>query len=188
MTIIKIGGLINEGGPTDPNKFNSEQIQAAKETMIKAKPQIRNFWSNQNDAINDFVNGNVWATYTWPDGYYKIKNHKKMEGVDVRYMWPKEGRLAWVCGFVLNSQSERPGRSTLAVAAANTPEVGAWLIDDYQYTSAQQNGVVDLVQNKDLITEFSIDDPTAFAPPRAWFEAPLPRQAYAEAGAEVKAA
>ena len=51
-------------------------------------------------------------------------------------MWPKEGRLAWVCGFVLNSQSERPGRSTLAVAAANTPEVGAWLIDDYQYTSA----------------------------------------------------
>jgi spermidine/putrescine-binding protein len=188
VTIIKIGALINEGA-IDPNVLTTEQIQAAKETMIQAKPQIRNFWGNQNDAINDFVNGNVWATYTWPDGYYKIKNHPKMKDVEVKYMWPKEGRLGWVCGFVINSASERPGRSTLAVAAANTPEVGAWLTDAFQYTSAQQDGVQELIKNKDLITEFSLDDPTAFAPPRAWFETPLEnRKEYVDAGTEVKAA
>ena len=33
---------------------------------------------------------------------------------------------------------------------------------------------MELIKNKDLIKEFSLDDPTAFAPPRAWFEAPLP--------------
>ena len=188
MTIIKIGALINEGA-IDPNVLTTEQIQAAKETMIQAKPQIRNFWGNQNDAINDFVNGNVWATYTWPDGYYKIKNHPKMKDVEVKYMWPKEGRLGWVCGFVINSASERPGRSTLAVAAANTPEVGAWLTDAFQYTSAQQDGVQELIKNKELITEFSLDDPTAFSPPRAWFETPLEnRKEYVDAGTEVKAA
>jgi hypothetical protein len=112
-----------------------------------------------------------------------------MAGVDVRYMSPKEGRLAWVCGFVLHSQATQPGRATVAVAGATTPPVGALLTDVYQYTSAQQNGVADLIENRELIEAFSINDPTAFAPPRAWFEAPLPnRKEYVDAAAEVKAA
>lgn len=188
VAIIKIGALINEGA-INPNKLTSEQIQAAKETMIKAKPQIRTFWSSQADTINDFVNGNLWATYTWPDGYWKIKNHEKMKGIDVRYMWPKEGRLAWVCGLVLHAQAKHPGRATLAVAATNTPEAGAALTDIYQYGSCQQKGVTELIQNKELIEAFSLNDPTAFAPPRAWFEEPLPnRKEYVDAAAEVKAA
>jgi spermidine/putrescine-binding protein len=189
VTIIKIGALINAGEPIDPNKLTSEQIQAAKETMIEAKPNIRTFWSNNQDNINDFINGNLWATYMWPDGFWQAKNHEKLKGVEVRYMWPKEGRLAWVCGFVLHANTERPGRATLAVAAADTPEAGAALTDNFQYGSAQQQGVQELIKNKALIETFSLNDPAAFAPPRAWFEAPLPnRQEYAEAGEEVKAA
>ena len=46
----------------------------------------------------------------WPDGYYQAKT-RKLKDVDVRYMWPKEGRLAWVCGFVLHANTERPGRA-----------------------------------------------------------------------------
>jgi spermidine/putrescine transport system substrate-binding protein len=189
VAIIKIGALINAGEPINPNKLTTEQIQAAKETMIKAKPQIRTFWSSQSDTVNDFVNGNLWATYTWPDGYWNIKNHEKMKDVEIRYMWPKEGRLAWVCGLVLHAQAAHPGRATLAVASANTPAAGAALTDIYQYGSAQQNGVQELIQDKALISAFSLDDPTAFAPPRAWFEEYLPnRKEYVDAAAEVKAA
>jgi len=189
VTIIKIGALINAGEPIDPNKLDSDQIAAAKETMIKAKPQIRNFWSGNQDNINDFINGNVWATYMWPDGYLQALRHEKLQGVDVRYMWPKEGRLAWVCGFVLHANTERPGRATLAIAAANTPQAAASLTDVFAYGSAQQAGVTDLIKDKELISIFSLDDPSAFAPPRAWFEQPLPnRQEYSEAGEAVKAA
>ena len=187
VTIIKIGALINEG-PIDVNALNSDQIQAAKETMIKAKPQIRNFWSGNQDNINDFINGNVWATYVWPDGYLQALRHEKLKDVEVRYMWPKEGRLAWVCGFVLHSATERPGRSTLAVAAANAPSAAASLTDVFAYGGAQQNGVLDLIKDKELISIFSLDDPSAFEPPRTWFERFLPnRQEYAEAGEAVKA-
>ena len=66
VTIIKIGGLINEGGRLTRTSSTTEQIQAAKETMIQAKPKIRNFWSSQNDTINDFVNGNVWRRTPGP--------------------------------------------------------------------------------------------------------------------------
>lgn len=189
VAIIKIGHLINTGKPVDPNILTTDEIQAAKETMIRAKPQIRNFWNSQTDTVNDFVAGNVWATYTWPDGYYKIKTHASMKDVDVRYMWPKEGRLAWVCGFVLSSATKQPGRAHAAVAAANTPAVAAWLTDAFQYGGAQQQGVLDLIQNKDLITAFSLDDPTAFESPRAWFEKPLAnRKEFVDAATEVKAA
>jgi spermidine/putrescine transport system substrate-binding protein len=188
VTIIKIGALINEGA-IDPNKLTTEQIQAAKETMIKVKPNLRNFWDNNQANIDDFINGNLWATYMWPDGYYQALNAPKLKDVEVRYMWPKEGRLAWVCGFVLHSQSERPGRSTLVVAAANTPAASAALTDNWQYGGAQTAGVQELIQNKELISLMSLDDPTAFAPPRAWFQAPLPnRKEYVDAAAEVKAA
>jgi hypothetical protein len=38
------------------------------------------------------------------------------------------------------------------------------------------------------VTAFGLNDPSAFAPPKAWFEAPLPnRAAYVKAGQEVKA-
>ncbi len=188
VTLIKIGALINEGA-INPNHLTSEQIAASKETMIAAKPNIRNFWDNNQGNIDDFINGNVWATYMWPDGYLQAIRHEKLKDVEVRYMWPTEGRLAWVCGFVLGANTERPGRTSLAIAAANTPAAGAALTDNFAYGSAQQNGVQELIKDTELIEIFSLNDPSAFAAPRAWFEEPLPnRQEYAEAGEAVKAA
>jgi spermidine/putrescine transport system substrate-binding protein len=188
VSIIKIGHLINAGAPVDPNVLTSEEIAAAAETMKKVAPNLRNFWASQTDTVNDFVNGNIDMTYTWPDGYWNIKNHPKMKGVPIEYMKPKEGRLAWVCGLVLGANSKVPGRATSAVAAANDPKVAAWLTDAYQYASAQQDGVAALVQSKEIVTAFGLDDPTAFAPPQAWFEAPLPNRAeYVKAGQDVKA-
>jgi spermidine/putrescine-binding protein len=167
----------------------TEQIAAAKETALKVKPNLRNYWTSQTDTVNDFVNGNLDATYTWPDGYWKIKNHPKMKGRNIKYMQPTQGRLAWVCGMVLSAATKQPGRATMAMAATNTPAAGAGLTDFFQYASAQQNGVMDLIQDKALISAFDIDKPEAWAPPKAWFEAPLPNyKDFVSAGEEVKSA
>jgi spermidine/putrescine-binding protein len=189
---IKIGHLINcsQAGeaPTDPNVLTSEQIAAAKETALKVKPNLRNYWTSQTDTVNDFINGNLLATYTWPDGYWKIKNDPKMKDRNIKYMQPVEGRLAWVCGMVLSSTTKQPGRASLAMAATNTPAAGAALTDTFQYASAQQNGVRELIKDQALISAFDIDKPEAWEPPNAWFEAPLPNyKEYITAGQEVKA-
>jgi len=188
VSIIKIGHLINVGKPVNPNVLTQDEINAAADTMKQIAPNLRNFWGSETDTVNDFVNGNIDMTYTWPDGYWRIKTDPKMKGVPIEYLQPKEGRLAWVCGLVLGANTKQPGRATSAVAAANTPKTAAWLTDAYQYASAQQNGVAALVQNKAIVTAFGLNDPSAFAPPKAWFEAPLPnRAAYVKAGQEVKA-
>ena len=134
VTIIKIGALINAGGPIDPNELTTEQIEAAKETMIKAKPQIRNFWSNNQDNINDFINGNVWATYMWPDGYLQAHSPREAEGRRSS-LHVAEGGPARL-GVRLRPRTrprEQPGRATLAVAAANTPKAAASLTDVFAY-------------------------------------------------------
>jgi len=186
-SIIGVSHMMNEGA-VDPNVLTTEQIAAAKETALKWKPNLRNYWTSQTDTINDFVNGNLLATYTWPDGYWRIKNHPKMKDRNIKFMQPKEGRLAWVCGMVLGSATKQPGRATMAIAAANTPQAGASLTDIYQYSSAQQAGVMDLIQDKALISAFEIDNPSAWEPPKAWFEHAIPnyREVIA-AGEEVKA-
>jgi hypothetical protein len=74
------------------------------------------------------------------------------------------------------------------MASANTPAAGAALTDYFQYASAQQKDVSELIQDKELVKAFSIDDPSAWAAPRTWFEAPLPNyKAVIDAGEEVKA-
>ncbi len=109
VSIIKIGHLINAGKPVDPNKLTQDEINAAADTMKQIAPNLRNFWGSQTDTVNDFVNGNIDITYTWPDGYWKIKTHPKMKGVPIEYLQPKEGRLAWVCGLVLGANTKVPG-------------------------------------------------------------------------------
>ncbi len=185
-SIIGISHQMNEGA-VDPNVMDSAQVEAAKATALQWKQNMRNFWSSQQDAINDFINGNLVATYTWPDGYWTIKNHPKMKGRNIKYMQPREGRGAWVCGTVLIAGSERPGRTMMAMASLNTPQAAANLTDIYQYSSAQQKGVAELIQDKEIVKAFGIDDPTQWEPPRTWFEAPLPNFVEVRnAGEEVK--
>ena len=185
--VIEIAHLANE--TSDPINLTIEQIAAAKDTALKIKDNLRNYWTAQTETVNDFINGNLLVTSTWPDGYWKIKNHPKMKGRNIKYMQPVEGRLAWVCGMVLSAATKQPGRASMAMASADTPVVGAALTDIFQYASGQQNGVMDLIKDKALVKAFSIDDPTAWAPPKAWFEAPLPNyKDFVSAGEEVKSA
>ena len=170
--VIEAGHMMNEPG-TDPTNITIDQINAAQETALKFKANIRNYWTSQTDAVNDFVNGNVVVTYTWPDGFWKIKNHPKMKGRNIKYMQPIEGRLVWICGMVLNAASTQPGRALLAMASASTPQAAAHLTDDFQYASAQKQGVAELIKDTALIKVFGLDNPAAWEPPMAWAEKPL---------------
>lgn len=188
LGIILTSFQMNEGN-VDPYVISTEQIAAAKETAFKWKANLRNYWTAENDTIDDFVNGNLVATYTWPGGYWRIKNHPKMKGRNIKFMQPLEGRTVWVCGMVLTKTAKRPGRAMLAMASANRPQVAADLTDLYQYAAAQQEGVDQLIKNRELIEAFQLDQPDAWKPPLAWPDRPLPNQREVQvAGEEVKSA
>lgn len=183
--VIEYAALANRGAK-DPTDLTIEEIAAAKETALLMKQNVRTYWTSQNDTVNDFINGNILITATWPDGYWKIKTHPKMKDRNIQYMQPIEGRLTWICGMVLSAATKQPGRSMLAMAAANTPAAGAAVTDNYQYASGQKAGVSELIENKELITAFGLDDPALWEPPMAWPQkAVAPYKEYIAAGTEV---
>ena len=186
--VIEYAALANRGAK-EPTVLTIEEIAAAKDTALAMKANVRNYWTSQTDVVNDFVNGNLLMATTWPDGYWKIKNHPKMKGRNIKYMQPVEGRLAWICGMVLSAASQRPGRAMTAMAAANTPAAGAALTDNFQYASAQKEGVAELIQDKALISAFGLDDPSLWEAPKAWPQKVVePYKEYIAAGQEVLAA
>ena len=183
--VIEYAALANRGAK-DPMVLTTEEIAAAKETAMQMKQNVRSYWTSQTDTVNDFINGNLLITATWPDGYWKIKTHPKMKGRNIKYLQPVEGRLTWICGMVLSSSTQQPGRAMTAMAAANTPAAGAALTDNFQYASGQKAGVEELIQNKELITAFGLDDATLWEPPKAWSQVAVqPYKEYIAAGQEV---
>jgi spermidine/putrescine transport system substrate-binding protein len=187
VDIIQVGGLIN--GVSDPNKMSSEEIEAAKQTMLKAKKNIRTFWTNQTEAVQEMVAGNLDITYGWPDAWYNVK--AGLPNADVQYLDPVEGRLAWVCGYVLMKDTPRAGLAHQFVSSIPTPENALALMDNYYYGAAGGGSpeVLAQVQEKSLVKTFGLDDlETALAPPKTWLLQYLPNRAdYVKAAEEVKA-
>ena len=94
--------------------------------------------------------------------------------------------MIWVCGTVLHSASKQPGRAMTAMASVDSAEAAAALTNAFGYASAQKQGVEPLIKEKDLITLFGLDDPTLWAPPKAWIQKQVqPFKEYIAAGQEV---
>jgi spermidine/putrescine transport system substrate-binding protein len=187
VDIIQVGGLIN--GVSDPNRMSSEEIEAAKQTMMKAKKNIRVFWNVQSDAVAELVAGNLDITYGWQDAWVNAKD--ELPDADVQYMQPVEGRLAWVCGYVLMKDTPRPGLAHEFVKCIPTAENALALINDYYYGAAGAStpGVLEKVDRQELIDALGIADlEAALAAPKTWVLQYIPNRAeYVKAAEEVKA-
>jgi spermidine/putrescine-binding protein len=187
-TIIKIGGLIN--GVADPNKMTSDEIEASKNTMLEIRPNLRNFWGSEPDTIKDFAEGNIWVTYGWPGTFVQIRDDPKMKGVPIEYMQPDEGRLGWVCAYVLHADSKMPAVAHEMMKTAISPKASAALINLYAYGAAGGGEeTIALITDQSKVKAFGLDDPKALDPPKVWAETWLPnRTEYVKAAEEVKAA
>jgi spermidine/putrescine-binding protein len=179
-----IWGYVN--GVADPWAMTDDEIKEGRDFLISKKGLVRNFWSSQTDFDADFAAGNVWIGYAWGGSYTAAKK----AGLDVVYSRPKEGRLAWNCGFVLLKDSDEVAHAHKYVDAWASPASAEWIIENYAYGHA--NTKVDLAKiDPDLVKVFSLDDPKGTQEPNAHYAKPVSterRRVYAKAWDEVKAA
>ena len=179
-----IWGYVN--GVDDPWNMSEEELDEAKEFLISKKDLCRNFWSSQTDLDNDIAAGNVWIAYAWGGSYTAAKK----AGLDVVYSDPKEGRLAWNCGFVLMKDTKNYNHAHKFVDAWSSKESAQWIIPNYAYGHA--NTAVDLEKvDPELVKVFRLDNPEGRQEPNAHYARPVPtpvRAAYASRWDEVKAA
>jgi spermidine/putrescine transport system substrate-binding protein len=182
MENLTIVGYVR--GFENPWDMTDDELEEAKSFLISKKKVVRTLWATSTDLYNDFGSGNVWIAYAWPDNYVDAKS----KGLDVVYPEPTEGRLSWVCGFVLAKDTESYRHAHAFVDAWSSARTGRWLLDNYYYGHA--NTTVDLEGiDPSLVESFHLGDPSALEEPKAHIDRYVPRrQVYNQVWEEVKAA
>ena len=135
------------GGAKDPFNMTDAEVEVTGDLLRKQLPLLRYYWTSPTDIENAMAAGELVATSSWNDSYTALKG----EGIDVRYMNPKEGAMTWVCGFCLMSAADpaKLEKSYDVIDAFLSPESGVVTIMDEGYGHANQRAF-DLVSDEDL--------------------------------------
>ena len=135
------------GGAKDPFNMTDAEVEVTGDLLRKQLPLLRYYWTSPTDIENAMAAGELVATSSWNDSYTALKG----EGIDVKYMNPKEGAMTWVCGFCLMSAAdpEKLEKSYDVIDAFLSPESGVVTIMDEGYGHANVRAF-DLVADEDL--------------------------------------
>ena len=129
-----VAGYVN--GVDDPWNMDDGELEDMKKFLISKKHVVRNFWASQTDLDADLKAGNIWIAYAWAGSYVAAKD----AGHEVTYMEPKEGRLSWVCGFVLIKDSPNYHHAHAYVDEWSSKFSAEWIEANYAYGHANTDG------------------------------------------------
>lgn len=172
------------GGAQDPFNMTEDEVDVTRELLRKQLPLLRYYWTSPTDLENSMAAGELVATSAWNDAYTALKT----QGVDVKYMRPKEGAMTWVCGFCLMTDAdpdklEKSYDVIDAFLAADSGRVS--IIDEgYGHSNIQ---AYDLVSEEELAERGLSRDPEALLS-AGIFQEPIGNEAVLQAMfEEVKA-
>jgi spermidine/putrescine transport system substrate-binding protein len=182
--ILQMAAISQGMDPNHSFDMTSSELEDTKNYVIeRGQKNLYNIWVNYQDMWDDVQQGNVWATYAWPDAYVVLKDK-----VDVKYIRPSTGTLAWVEGLVLRNTTQNYHHAHAFADAWAAATVGERLISTWGY--GHSNLDVDLSKiDPDVVAVFGLDDPEKnLSEPLSYLDRYQPqRNAYNRAWNEVKA-
>jgi spermidine/putrescine-binding protein len=182
--ILQMAAISQGMDPGHSFDMSDTELEDAKNFCIDQYGRnVYNIWVNYQDMWDDVQKGNVWATYAWPDAYVFLKDK-----VDVQYIRPSGGTLAWVEGLVLRANTPNYHHAHAFADAWSSASVGARLISTWGY--GHSNLDIDLSKiDPDVVKVFGLDDPQKnLSEPLSYLDRyQANRNAYNRAWNEVKA-
>ena len=70
--------------------------------LIKAKPLVKNYWSNGDQLLESVRTGEVTVAEAWDNGAWKL--HDENQAID--YVAPAEGALGWIDTFAIPAKAK----------------------------------------------------------------------------------
>ncbi|WP_028588445.1 extracellular solute-binding protein [Desulfocurvus vexinensis] len=114
---------------SDPAAYQA-MLDKVAETLIAAKPMVKNYWANGDSLLESMRSGEVYVAKAWDNGGWKL--HAENPAID--FVAPKEGALGWIDTFAIPAKAEnveaaykwinfmlRPENAGLFTTAENTP-------------------------------------------------------------------
>ena len=182
--ILQMAAISQGMDPNHSFEMTSQELEDMKNyTIEKGQKNLYNIWINYQDMWDDVQTGNVWATYAWPDAYVALKDK-----VDVAYIRPSTGTLAWVEGLVLRSDTQNYHHAHAFADAWSSATVGTRLVGTWGY--GHSNLEIDLNDiDPDVVKVFGLEDPEkSLSEPLSYLDRyQAQRNEYNRAWNEVKA-
>jgi spermidine/putrescine transport system substrate-binding protein len=185
-TPVMVAGLLTDPPAKDIFHQTSDELERSKQLLIQQKPLNKFYWTSEyGDMQPAFKSGDIWITYAWPADYKAMGDAL---GYDkVAYMNPAQGKLAWVCGFMMGKGTKSPLHAHAYVESFISLAASANLVNLFAYGSSNAGVTPAMVKDGRLARQLDIGNPEAFAPP-VHVERHIPNRAeYQEVWAEVKA-
>jgi spermidine/putrescine transport system substrate-binding protein len=135
-----------------------DQINQAKQELIKQKPLNKFYWSSEYGQMQPaFKSGDIWITYSWQAAYVIMKGNK----MQVAYLDPSQGRLSWFCGFTLGAKTENYHHAHKYVESFINRKAAAQMTNLFYYGSSNAKVKASDIKDQALAKELKITDPHA---------------------------
>lgn len=121
-------------GAQDPFNMTDAEVAETRKLLQQQLPLLRYWWTSPTDIQNSMAAGELVATSSWNDAYTALK----ADGVNVKYMTPKEGAMTWVCGLCIMAAADpaKLEKSHDVIDAFLAPESGVFSIIEEGYGCA----------------------------------------------------
>jgi spermidine/putrescine transport system substrate-binding protein len=185
-TPVMVAGLVTDPPAKDIFAQTSAELDRSKQQLIAQKPLNKFYWTSEyGDMQPAFKAGDIWITYAWPADYKAMGDALGYDKVG--YMNPSQGKLAWVCGFMMGKGTRSPQHAHAYVESFINLAASADLVNLFAYGSSNSNVNAAMVNDRRLADQLGIGNPDAFAPPVHVERHIANRAQYQQVWAEVKA-
>lgn len=139
----------------DPTSQNPDDIVAAADMVMKVRPYIRNFDSQQ--YLNSLPNGENCISMSWSGDYATASTRAAEAGLNIHlaYTIPKEGTNIWFDGMLIPADAPHPKNANLFLNYMMRPEVIAAATNYTYYANAN-------VPAKEFVNKEILDDPAIY--------------------------
>ncbi len=139
------------------------------EALIKAKPLVKNYWTNGDALLESMRSGEVFVAMAWDSGGWKL--HADNPAIDFKA--PKEGALGWIDTFAIPAKAENTEAAYKWINFIMKPENAGAFTTMEKYATASQ-GANDFVA-PDVAANFSRSFPQEAIDNIKWYP-PVPAQ------------
>lgn len=168
---------------TGQDMNNPADLDAVRAKLRELKPQIKTFWSSEDEWNKEFSAGTFNVSTYWSGS---ASRSKKSYGLPVGFLIPDEGAIAWLDGLSIAAGAPNPDGAAKFIDFMVSPEhYVRW--DNDVGAPASANAVATSMLPADAFNRRVLGDPKATA--NLQFMAPLPddrREAFLELWQETK--
>jgi spermidine/putrescine transport system substrate-binding protein len=138
--------------------LDEAQLQGAKQALTQQKPLNKLYWGSEySQEQPNFKSGEVWVTYCWQDSLVSMTK----AGLKCAFLQPSQGRLSWVCGFMLGAQTKEYYHAHDYVESYINHAACAQMTNLFYYGNSNATVTPADIADKQLVTALDLGNPRA---------------------------